>query len=183
MFTPKIKDWRDTTNTDGSVINTKAMTPHHFMVQVFANREGTLIHPPNTCNCTSNPMAVDLEILSTSRTSRYLVALQKGQPDIASDSASCLSQISKQTLNPMRMRNRLHAELIQAVSDLLEHSPHPIHFYKVKAHSDIIGNEGADPCARTAALSDTIDIALPDARDPFHNLYWLSLKTSCAQND
>eukprot|EP00983_Pelagomonas_calceolata_P056144 1144455-Pelagomonas_calceolata.AAC.3 len=83
----------------------------------------------------------------------------------------------------MRMRKHLHAELIQDISNLLEHSPHPVHFYKVKAHSGIIGNEGADACARTPALSNTIDIALPDARDPFHKFYWLSLKTSRAQND
>ena len=71
----------------------------------------------------------------------------------------------------MRMRYHLHAELIHAISTIIEHSPHPIHFYKVKAHSGIIGNEGADACARTAALSDTVDITLPDARDPFHNFY------------
>eukprot|EP00983_Pelagomonas_calceolata_P033975 1064316-Pelagomonas_calceolata.AAC.1 len=49
----------------------------------------------------------------------------------------------------MRMRTHLHAELIQAISNLLKHCPHPIHFYKVKAHSGINGNEGADACART----------------------------------
>eukprot|EP00983_Pelagomonas_calceolata_P004068 132303-Pelagomonas_calceolata.AAC.1 len=69
----------------------------------------------------------------------------------------------------MRMRNHLHAELIQAISNLLEHLPYSIHFYKVQTHSGIIGNEGAHACARTVALSNTIDIALPDARDPFHN--------------
>ncbi|KAF5839309.1 hypothetical protein DUNSADRAFT_1085 [Dunaliella salina] len=41
----------------------------------------------------------------------------------------------------------------------------------------MIGNEGADACARTASLSNTIDTAFPDARDPCHNFYWLSLKT------
>eukprot|EP00983_Pelagomonas_calceolata_P116243 1160281-Pelagomonas_calceolata.AAC.1 len=49
-------------------------------------------------------------------------------------------------------------------------SPHPVNFYKVEAHSGIIGNEGADASAHTAALTDTTDIALPDARDPFHSL-------------
>eukprot|EP00983_Pelagomonas_calceolata_P002920 96274-Pelagomonas_calceolata.AAC.1 len=60
----------------------------------------------------------------------------------------------------MRMRTHLHAELIRAISDLFKHSPHPVHFCRVKAHSGIIGNEGADACARTAALMDTMDIAL-----------------------
>eukprot|EP00983_Pelagomonas_calceolata_P103608 1158927-Pelagomonas_calceolata.AAC.10 len=44
----------------------------------------------------------------------------------------------------------------------------------VRTHSGVIGNEGADACTRTAALTDTTDIALPDARDPFHNSYWFS---------
>eukprot|EP00983_Pelagomonas_calceolata_P049308 1141461-Pelagomonas_calceolata.AAC.2 len=38
-------------------------------------------------------------------------------------------------------------------------------------HSGIIGNEGADACTRTAALTDTTDISLLDAKDPFHNFY------------
>eukprot|EP00983_Pelagomonas_calceolata_P014668 465560-Pelagomonas_calceolata.AAC.1 len=50
-----------------------------------------------------------------------------------------------------------------------EHSPHQLNFYKVIAHSFIIGNEGADACAQTAALMDITDISLPDAKDPFHN--------------
>ncbi|KAF5834867.1 Hsp70 protein-domain-containing protein [Dunaliella salina] len=58
-----------------------------------------------------------------------LVALQHEQTEIATDSASCLSQISNQTLHPIRMRYLLHAELIHAISTMLEHSPHPIHFY------------------------------------------------------
>eukprot|EP00983_Pelagomonas_calceolata_P029414 921616-Pelagomonas_calceolata.AAC.4 len=111
-----------------------------------------------------------------------LVALQQGQTDIASDNASCLSQNFKQTLNPMRMRYHLHAGLIHAISTTVEHSPHPIHFYKVKANSGIIGNEGPDACARSAALKATTDIELPHAWDPFHDIYWLSLKTSHGQN-
>eukprot|EP00983_Pelagomonas_calceolata_P010405 337395-Pelagomonas_calceolata.AAC.1 len=82
----------------------------------------------------------------------------------------------------MRMRTHLHAELIQAILDLFKHSPHPVHFYKVKAHSGIISNEGADACARTAALVDTTDVALPDAGDFFYNFYWLSLKSSHGHN-
>eukprot|EP00983_Pelagomonas_calceolata_P086414 1156752-Pelagomonas_calceolata.AAC.2 len=82
----------------------------------------------------------------------------------------------------MRVRTHLHAEFIQVISNILEHSPHPIHFYEVKAHTGIIGNEGADACARAASLTDTADIALPDARDPFHNFYWLPLKSSHGRN-
>eukprot|EP00983_Pelagomonas_calceolata_P088290 1157171-Pelagomonas_calceolata.AAC.2 len=86
-----------------------------------------------------------------------LVALQQGHSAIDSGSASRLPQISKQTF-------------------------HPTWIECVKAQSGIIGNEGADACARAAALADTRDIALSDARDPSHNFYWLTLKSSHGRN-
>eukprot|EP00983_Pelagomonas_calceolata_P072313 1151668-Pelagomonas_calceolata.AAC.1 len=45
-----------------------------------------------------------------------LVALQQEHTDIASNSASCLFQISDQVLNPIHKRTHLHAELVQAIS-------------------------------------------------------------------
>eukprot|EP00983_Pelagomonas_calceolata_P095378 1158005-Pelagomonas_calceolata.AAC.8 len=72
------------------------------------------------------------------------------------------------TLNPTRMRNHLHAALIRAISNI---------------HPGTICNEGADACARTAALMVTMDITLPDARDLFHNFYGLSLKSLHGRND
>eukprot|EP00983_Pelagomonas_calceolata_P009806 317667-Pelagomonas_calceolata.AAC.1 len=140
MFTPKIKDWREMTDTDGSVIKRKDdsaplagsgayrlgrdTTPLSQRLQLHIKPNGR--GPTNTIN--------------RAEPAGFLVALQKGPTDIASDSASCLFQISKQILNPMRMRDHLHAELIQATSILLEHSPQPVNFYKVKSHSGIIGN-------------------------------------------
>eukprot|EP00983_Pelagomonas_calceolata_P122703 1160933-Pelagomonas_calceolata.AAC.6 len=105
-----------------------------------------------------------------------LVALQKGHTDVASDEASCLSHISIQAPNPMRMRTYPLAELIQVVSIVPKHSPHPVDFNG--AHSIMIGNKGADAYACTALLMDTMDIALPDARNFFHNFYRLVLKSS-----
>eukprot|EP00983_Pelagomonas_calceolata_P017751 557176-Pelagomonas_calceolata.AAC.14 len=95
---------------------------------------------------------------------------------IATDSASFLSQIYRHVLNPMSIRIRLHAELIQAISTIIEHSPHQLNLYKVKAHSSAIGNEEADACAQTAAIMDDTDISLPDSKDPFHNSIRLSVK-------
>eukprot|EP00983_Pelagomonas_calceolata_P125954 1161259-Pelagomonas_calceolata.AAC.1 len=91
-------------------------------------------------------------------------------------------KISRKTFNPMHMRTHLHVELIQAISNVLEHSLHPVHFYKVRAYSGIIGNEGPDACTRTAAFTNTTDIALPDARDHFHHFYWLTLQSSHGRN-
>eukprot|EP00983_Pelagomonas_calceolata_P089131 1157280-Pelagomonas_calceolata.AAC.12 len=189
-FASKTKNWREITYTGGSVIQHKHDSPPLVgsgvnkpsrdttqQLQLYINPNGN--GPTNTIN--------RAELVG------ILVALQEGHIDIA-DSAPCLSQIPKQTLNPMRMRTHLHSELIQDISNIpgirvlnilyyltclpTHDSPHPVHFYKVKAHSGIIGNEGADACARAAALTDTTDFALPDARDPFHNFYWLTLKSS-----
>eukprot|EP00983_Pelagomonas_calceolata_P133135 1161936-Pelagomonas_calceolata.AAC.2 len=83
----------------------------------------------------------------------------------------------------MRMRTHVHAELTQAISNVLEHSLHLVHFCEVdKAQSGTIGNEGADTCAHTAALMNTTNIALPGARDSFRKFYWLSFKFSQGHN-
>ena len=81
------------------------------------------------------------------------------------------------------MRNHLHAELIESIAGIIEQSPRPIHFFKVKAHSGVIGNEGADACARTAALMNTTDISLPYAKDPFYNSHWLAYRPSNTHAD
>eukprot|EP00983_Pelagomonas_calceolata_P051733 1142541-Pelagomonas_calceolata.AAC.1 len=123
MLTPKTKDWREITYTDGSIIKHKdddtpplsgsgacklgrdtASSSQHLQLHIKPDGHG----PTNTIN------RAELAGIN--------VALQQGQTDIASDSASCLSLISKQTLNPMRMRNHLHAEHIDAITTMLEHS-------------------------------------------------------------
>eukprot|EP00983_Pelagomonas_calceolata_P020416 643737-Pelagomonas_calceolata.AAC.1 len=137
-FTSKIKNWREITCTDGSVIQHKddsssfvgsgvykpsrnfSQSSQQLQLQIIPNGHG----PTNTIN--------------RAELAGILVALQQGHTAIASGSASCLSQNSKQTFNPICMRTHLHAELIQAISSVLERSPHPVHFYKVKAHSGII---------------------------------------------
>eukprot|EP00983_Pelagomonas_calceolata_P084605 1156389-Pelagomonas_calceolata.AAC.7 len=93
--------------------NTK-MTLHHLLAQVSTSRAETLrnqqqLHiKPNGHEPTGT--------INRAQLAGILVALQQWNTDIASDSASCLSQTSKQTLNPMRMRTYLHAGLIQATS-------------------------------------------------------------------
>eukprot|EP00983_Pelagomonas_calceolata_P076040 1153252-Pelagomonas_calceolata.AAC.2 len=166
-------NWREIAHTDGSVIQHKDNSPPLVGSGVY--------QPSKEITLSSQQLQLHINPKGhgpTNTTNRaelagIPVAFQQGHTDIASDSASCLSQISKQTFNPMRMRTRLHAELIQDISNILKHSPHPVHFYQVEAHSGIIDNEGADTCARAAALTDITDFALPDARDPFHNFYWL----------
>eukprot|EP00983_Pelagomonas_calceolata_P058608 1145562-Pelagomonas_calceolata.AAC.3 len=180
MFTPKIKDWRKITYTDGSVIKQKDDDPPPLSGSGVYRKEKKNYVGSETLPTSIKERGVykpEREIppsyqhlqlhikpndhgptntINKAGLAGTLVALQQGQIDIASDN------------------NTLSA---------LGESPYPIHFYKVKAHSGIIDNEGAHACARTAALTDTTDIALPDARYPFHNIHWLSLKTSHGQTD
>jgi hypothetical protein len=57
-------------------------------------------------------------------------------------------------------------------------SPTPIHFFIVKSHAVIIGNEHADALAKKSAttyadIADTIKTAGPEG-NPFYNIYWLA---------
>jgi ribonuclease HI len=98
-----------------------------------------------------------------------LVAVQKGNTEIATDNASPLFQISrKQQLNPMAVLHHLHRELLKDIVNLVHSSPSTITFYKMKLHSGIIGNEGADHLAHKAAVNQNSNISLPPATDPFY---------------
>ena len=48
---------------------------------------------------------------------------------------------------------------------LIQSSPSPVTFYKVKSHSGIIGNEGADHLAHKAAVNQISDGSLPPATE------------------
>ena len=103
-----------------------------------------------------------------------LVAVQKGNTEIATDRASSPFQVRKQLLNPMAVLHHLHRELLKDIVDLIQSSPSTITFYKVKSHSGIIGNEVTDYLAHKAAFNQISYIFLPPATDPFYDLFWLS---------
>eukprot|EP00983_Pelagomonas_calceolata_P052524 1142873-Pelagomonas_calceolata.AAC.2 len=104
MFTPIIKDWREIIYTDGSVIKHEDNdSPPLFGSGVY--KPGRDISPPSQhlqLHIKPNGPGTT-NTINRAELAGILVALQQGQTDIASDSASWLSQISKQTLNPMRM--------------------------------------------------------------------------------
>eukprot|EP00983_Pelagomonas_calceolata_P106794 1159273-Pelagomonas_calceolata.AAC.12 len=116
-FTSKIKYWRDITYTDGSVIQPKDDSPPLVGSGVFKpGRYITLSSQQIQLHINPNEHG-PTNTINRAELAGILVALQQGHTDRASDSTSCLSQKSKQTLNPMHTRTHLHAELIQAISN------------------------------------------------------------------
>ena len=67
----------------------------------------------------------------------------------------------------MTVLHHLHRELLKDVVNLIQSSPSTVTFYKVKSHSGITGNEGADHLEHKAAVNQISDVSLPPATDPF----------------
>ncbi|KAJ9528973.1 hypothetical protein QJQ45_000548 [Haematococcus lacustris] len=53
--------------------------------------------------------------------------------------------------NPMSLRTHRHKDILAEIATILTNSQDTVHFFKVRAHSGIIGNEGADALAKHAA--------------------------------
>ena len=98
--------------------------------------------------------------------------------DIATDSACSLSQIRKQLLHPEMQRKHTHSKLLEHIASLIEKSITPLHFFKVKAHTGVIGNECADAIAKHAALHNHgQDVLVPPPTpdgNPFSHMYWIA---------
>jgi ribonuclease HI len=103
--------------------------------------------------------------------------LLKQYTNIATDSACCLSQIRKQLLFPELQRMHNHSKLLDQIVSIIQTCPEPIHFYKVKAHAGIAGNECADAIAKHAAMHesghDTTFAPVSLNGNPYTNIYWL----------
>ena len=83
-------------------------------------------------------------------------------------------QLRRAVQHPMTIRSHKHSQLIQAIVNELENRAEPVHFYKVKAHANIIGNEGADAVAKWAARHPTeCDVTVEGTCDPFEEVPWL----------
>jgi len=97
---------------------------------------------------------------------------------IATDSACSLSRIRKQLVYPEIQRKHTCLKLLEHIASLIEKSATPDHFFKVKAHTGVIGNECADVIAKHAVLHDhghdlIVPPPTPDG-NPFSHMYWVA---------
>jgi hypothetical protein len=94
-----------------------------------------------------------------------------------------MAQIQQLTLRPQEFREHRHMHLIEAIVEEVLTAGQPLHIYKVKSHTGIIGNEIADELAVQVAKT-TIEDSPPEWRDctpPSNNrgnMYWPNTLTT-----
>jgi len=170
----KVANWKQWAYTDGSclkpMLNGKPLT----------QRIGAGVWSPHSQQATyvnSGGQGMTNEINRAELTS-ILAALAIGHTHIATDSACCLNQIRKQMLHPELQRRHKHTKLLVAIQNHMNNSDTQIHFFIVKAHTGVTGNEFADALARHAAKYDSgHDISAQPVEgggNPFFHLHWLA---------
>jgi len=100
-----------------------------------------------------------------------------GYSHIATDSLTSLHQIKKQLSHPNLHRHHIQGDVLQTIAKAIRQSPSPIHFFKVKSHAGIIGNEHADTLAKSQPPPTLTSLTPPSTGpegDPFYNIHWLT---------
>ncbi|MGQ3285978.1 RNase H family protein, partial [Bosea sp. (in: a-proteobacteria)] len=129
-----IPEWKKVTYTDGSCIKGTEGTSVGAGVYTPASDDRNTI--ALTGDTTINRAEL-IAILSGGIFS-HSYSLQVGAKRIATD-------------NPMSLRTHRHKDILAEIATILTNSQDTVHFFKVRAHSGIIGNEGADALAKHAA--------------------------------
>ena len=169
----KCPDWRDWAYTDGSCIKEE----HNGKEIQFIG--AGVYHPATHEVCYVQPGGLGMtNTINRAELAGIYAALLNGHTHIASDSACSLSQIRKQLLFPELQRNHIHSHLLKPIIDEIQASPNTIHFYKVKAHAGIAGNEFADAIAKHSAQHDCGHTRSFDpvsyTGNPYSHMYWLA---------
>ena len=117
--------------------------------------------------------------ISRAELAAIAVAVTHGYLHIATDSLTSLHQIKKQLSHPNLHRHHIQGDVLQSIAKAICQSPSPVHFFKLKSHAGIIGNEHADALAKNPATtySDIADTSIRTAGpegNPFRNIPWLA---------
>ncbi|KAJ9524925.1 hypothetical protein QJQ45_005900 [Haematococcus lacustris] len=139
-----ITEWATLAYSDGSCIKTSGAAPASVGAGVYIPETNVLI-----------TVALDdpeSNTINKAELTAIHAALTAGAKRIATDSLCSIYQIRRALANPMSLITHRHNDILTAIATLIIDSPVTIQFYKVRAHSGIIGNEGADALAKHAAL-------------------------------
>ncbi|KAJ9507208.1 hypothetical protein QJQ45_004805 [Haematococcus lacustris] len=139
-----ITEWTTIAYTDGSCIKTSEPDPARVGAGVYIPESNALL--TIAMNDPENNTINKAELTAIH------AALKAGARRIATDSLCSLYQIRRALANPMSLINHRHNDILTDIATLIIASPVTTQFYKVRAHSGIIGNEGADALAKHAAL-------------------------------
>ncbi|KAJ9516566.1 hypothetical protein QJQ45_015254, partial [Haematococcus lacustris] len=139
-----ITEWATIAYTDGSCIKTSGAAPASVGAGVYI--------PENNVLITAALNDPESNTINRAELTAIHAALKAGAKRIATDSLCSLYQIRRALANPMSLITHKHNDILTAIATLIIDSPVTIQFFKVRAHSGIIGNEGADALAKHAAL-------------------------------
>ncbi|KAJ9506815.1 hypothetical protein QJQ45_030420 [Haematococcus lacustris] len=139
-----ITEWATLAYTDGSCIKTSGAAPASVGAGVYIPETNVLI--------TVTLDDPESNTINKAELTAIHAALTAGAKRIATDSLCSIYQIRRALANPMSLITHRHNDILTAIATLIIDSPVTIQFYKVRAHSGIIGNEGADALAKHAAL-------------------------------
>ncbi|MGQ2964109.1 MAG: ribonuclease H family protein [Agrobacterium sp.] len=139
-----ITEWTTVAYTDGSCIKTSEPAPARVGAGVYI--------PENNALITIALNDPENNTINKAELTAIHAALKAGARRIATDSLCSLYQIRRALANPMSLINHRHNDILTDIATLIVASPDTIQFFKVKAHSGVIGNEGADALAKHAAL-------------------------------
>ncbi|KAJ9535022.1 hypothetical protein QJQ45_029710, partial [Haematococcus lacustris] len=139
-----ITEWTTVAYTDGSCIKTPEPDPARVGAGVYIPESKALL--------TIAMNDLENNTINKAELTAIHAALKAGARRIATDSLCSLYQIRRALANPMSLINHRHNDILTDIATLIIDSPDTIQFYKVRAHSGIIGNEGADALAKHAAL-------------------------------
>jgi len=152
-LTRKVKDWRDWTYTDGSLQKN----------EVGQDTGSGVYHPHLNVSHYVNPKGMGItNTISRAELAAIAAAVTHGHSHIATDSLTSLHQIKQQLSHPNLHRHHIQGDVLQSIAKAIRQSPLPIHFFKVKSHAGIIGNEHADVLAKKSATtySDIADTSI-----------------------